>query len=134
MSTVVVGYDASPAARAAVELAVARLAPEDKLIVVHAYHVPPEYRAMPYYQDLVGRALDAADAAIDGIEGECPTLSGVDWERDVIEGDPAEALCRVAHHRRAREIVVGTRGVGRVRGLLGSVAHEVLHRAECPVL
>jgi hypothetical protein len=30
-------------------------------------------------------------------------------------------------------IVIGSRGVGRVRALLGSVAHAVLHRAHCPV-
>jgi nucleotide-binding universal stress UspA family protein len=31
------------------------------------------------------------------------------------------------------EIVIGSRGVGRVRALLGSVAYDVIHRARCPV-
>jgi nucleotide-binding universal stress UspA family protein len=134
MSTVVVGYDASPSARAAVELAAGRLAPDQKLVIVHAYHVPSEYLGTSYYQDLVDRALDKASAVMDGIEIACPALRGVDWEPDVIEGGPAEVLCRVASHRRAAEIVLGTRGVGRVRGLLGSVAHDVIHLAHCPVL
>lgn len=134
MSTVVIGYDASPAARKAVELAVARTTPEDKLIIVHAYGVPAEYAGASYYQDLVNRALDRAGAVMDDIERDCPSLAGRDWEPDVLQGEPGEALCRVAHHRRADEIVLGTRGVGRFVGLLGSVAHEVLHRAECPVL
>ena len=33
----------------------------------------------------------------------------------------------------ASEIVVGTRGFGRARALLGSVAHDLIHRAGCPV-
>ena len=33
----------------------------------------------------------------------------------------------------ASEIVIGTRGFGRARALLGSVAHDLIHRARCPV-
>ena len=134
MSTVVVGYDASPASRAAVELAVEHVGPDGKLIVVHSYHVPDEHRGAPYYQDMVNRSLDRAAAVMDDIERDCPSITRVAWEADVIQGAPAEALCRVAQHRRASEIVLGTRGVGRMRGLLGSVAHDVLHRARCPVV
>ena len=134
MPTITVGYDASPAARAALELAVERATPTGKVIVVHAYHVPAEYVGAPYYQDMLDRALDAASVIMDDLEQIVPALAGVDWEPDVIEGSPAEALCRVARHRRADEIVIGTRGVGRFRGLLGSVAHDVLHQAHCPVL
>lgn len=134
MSTVVVAYDGSPSARRAVELAAARTTPEDKLIVVHAYKVPSEYRTLSYYEDLLERALERASVVMDSIEDDCPSLRGRDWESDVIEGRPAEAVCRVAHHRGADEIVLGSRGLSPLAGLLGSVSHEVLHRAECPVL
>jgi nucleotide-binding universal stress UspA family protein len=36
--------------------------------------------------------------------------------------------------RDADEIVVGARGLGRVRALLGSVSHELLHIADRPVV
>jgi nucleotide-binding universal stress UspA family protein len=36
----------------------------------------------------------------------------------------------VANVRGADEIVIGTRGFGRVRALLGSVAHELIHLAD----
>lgn len=49
-------------------------------------------------------------------------------------GDPGTAICRVAEVRDADEIVIGSRGTGRMRSLLGSVAHDVLHRATVPVV
>jgi nucleotide-binding universal stress UspA family protein len=39
----------------------------------------------------------------------------------------------VAEVRGADEIIVGTRGFGRARALFGSVAHELIHLAECPI-
>ena len=134
MSTVVVAYDGSPSARKAVELAVRRTTAEDKLVVVHVYKIPPEWHSLTYYEDLVERALEQASAVMDRIEEDCPELRGRDWEPDVIEGRPAEVVCRVARHRHADEIILGSRGLSALAGLLGSVSHEVLHRAECPVL
>lgn len=46
---------------------------------------------------------------------------------------PADAIARVAEARHADEIIVGTRGFGRARAVLGSVSHELLHLASCPV-
>ncbi len=52
----------------------------------------------------------------------------------MIEGEPAEALLRIAQSRGAREIVIGSRGLGRFRAILGSVSDTVLQRADRPVL
>ncbi len=50
-------------------------------------------------------------------------------------GDPAEQIIAQANGRRADLIVVGSRGYGRMVGLLlGSVAQEVVAHASCPVL
>ena len=49
-------------------------------------------------------------------------------------GDPATAIADYAKKQRCSAIVMGSRGRGRVRGLvLGSVADRVLHLAACPV-
>ena len=50
-------------------------------------------------------------------------------------GDPAEEIIALAKDQKADLIVMGTRGHGRLAGLLlGSVAQKVLAHAPCPVL
>lgn len=58
----------------------------------------------------------------------------MDYELELVDGRPAEALARIAAARDADEIVVGSRGFGRLRAALGSVSHELLHDAPCPVV
>lgn len=49
-------------------------------------------------------------------------------------GDAAEVIAKFATRTRCAEIIMGTRGLGRVRGLvLGSVATKVVHLASVPV-
>jgi nucleotide-binding universal stress UspA family protein len=55
-------------------------------------------------------------------------------EFELLEGPPARVLSRVAAVREADEIVVGSRGLGRLRGALGSVSQELLREAGRPVL
>lgn len=62
--------------------------------------------------------------------GELPRL-----ETDVLEGPAAEAILRVAEVRKVDLIVMGTRGLGQLKGLLlGSQSQKVLAHAPCPVL
>jgi nucleotide-binding universal stress UspA family protein len=50
------------------------------------------------------------------------------------EGDPAEAIIRVAEERKADIVVVGNKGMGGIqRFLLGSVPSRVAHHAPCSV-
>ena len=49
-------------------------------------------------------------------------------------GDTAEVITKFASRTRCTEIIMGTRGLGRVRGLmLGSVATRVIQLASVPV-
>ena len=73
--------------------------------------------------------LASAQARIDRLPEEVPGLASVEWGHEIIGGPAADASVRVAVTEHADEIVIGTRGVGRARALLGSVAHDVLHRA-----
>jgi nucleotide-binding universal stress UspA family protein len=52
---------------------------------------------------------------------------------ELIAGHPAEVVATVAEIRHADEIIIGTRGYGRLRGAIGSVAHALLHEAKCPI-
>jgi nucleotide-binding universal stress UspA family protein len=58
----------------------------------------------------------------------------VRWTSEVVAGPTAEVLDAAARNHDAEAIYIGSRGAGRASALLGSVAHEVLHRADRPVL
>lgn len=131
---IVVGYDGSPAARAALAQAADRAGDNGHVYVVHAYTVPAEWVGAPSYQSMLDAELERAKSQIEGLEEKSGVdFHGVDWEIELIGGHPASAIADVAAVREADEIVVGTRGFGRGRALLGSVAHELIHLAECPV-
>ena len=130
---VIVGYDGSPASRAAVEVAAGRAGSTGKLVVVYAYEVPADYVGAPYYQDMLDTKLDQANRIAEELNA-LDALQGVAWETDLVVGRPGPAICRAAQVRNADEIVVGTRGHGRFRAALGSVSMDVLHGAECPVV
>lgn len=54
---------------------------------------------------------------------------------EVLEGPPAEAILTVADAHEVDLIVMGTRGLGRLAGLLlGSQSQKVAAHAKCPVL
>lgn len=56
----------------------------------------------------------------------------LDVTAEVVEGRPSEVLAN--HSDQAGLVVVGSRGRGGFRGLLlGSVSHELIHRAHCPI-
>ena len=58
-----------------------------------------------------------------------------DYEPQVSDGDPATEILHMAHEMNCDLIVMGTHGrKGLSRLLMGSVAEEVLRKAQCPVL
>ena len=64
----------------------------------------------------------------------CAERLGVTFDCYLRVGDPAEVIASFAQRTHCREIVMGTRGLGRVRGLwLGSVTTKVIHLAVVPV-
>jgi nucleotide-binding universal stress UspA family protein len=133
--TIVVGYDGSEASRAAVTFAARRAGRRGRVFVVHAFDLPPDFLGSPNYDSLLGARQDHGRALLDALPlvGNDELLS-VDYETELIGGPPAEAIADVARVREADEIVVGARGLGRVRALLGSVSHELLHIADRPVV
>lgn len=60
--------------------------------------------------------------------------AGLPHEASVLLGDPAPSIARAAKDLGCDEIVMGTRGLGSVTGLvLGSVATKVVHLVDFPV-
>jgi nucleotide-binding universal stress UspA family protein len=134
--TLVAGFDGSRYARAALRLAGRRAAAENgRLVVVCAHPLPP-----PELNDRARAALLAdhrreADEILGALRADPPPeLAGVQVAYVAEGGTPCEALMSVAAREDAEALVVGTHGRGRVSALLGSVAHDLLRRADRPVL
>ena len=131
--TLVVGYDGSDEARVAFAVAIDRSQPSDRIVVVHATAPASHWLAPPSYQRAVEQIHQTAERVLDELR---PIAEQVETpiEFSVLEGPPAEVLIRAAKVREADEIVVGSRGLGRIRGALGSVSQELLREAALPVL
>jgi nucleotide-binding universal stress UspA family protein len=130
--TLVIGYDGSPEARAALAHATTEVDGDGKLYLVCAVAPVPDLLGSPNYQHFIDSRHELAQHLLDEAAGQIPP--GVEFETELIEGPAAESLVRVADVRDADEIVVGSRGLGRARAVLGSVSHDVIHLAHRPVL
>lgn len=129
----IVGYDDSDGARAALAAAI-ELASElgDRLVIAFGYEPPGE----------VGEELTAARAAVRELGERVAhhalsraTAAGVEAELAVIDARPVDALLALAAERDARMIVVGSYGDSPLKGaILGSTPHKLLHLADRPVL
>lgn len=130
---IVAGFDGSPASRAAVSYAVRRAGEDGRLTIVYAFKVSAGLATGPDFDEMLHVASARARRIVEGLIDEVPGLAVADWDYRVVAEPPARAILRAAEEEQATEIVIGTRGSGRARALLGSVAHDVLHRARCPV-
>jgi nucleotide-binding universal stress UspA family protein len=129
---VVVGYDGSPTSNEALSYAAGRAGGGGRIVAVYAYQPTPDWLGSPNYQ----RALDVHQGQGRELLSSLEERSdlGVELTTSLLEGPPARAIVAAADARDADEIVVGSRGFGAVRGLLGSVSHAVLHEADRPVV
>ena len=135
MNRIVIAADGSSGGRAAVDvgLGLARaMGATATLVCVRP--TPSLLLGDPYYAHTVAEGFNAARAVVADAT-TCADVAGVESESEILEGDIAAQIVRVAHSRHADLIVVGSRGHGAIAGvLLGSVSNAILHDADCPVL
>lgn len=117
---VVVGFDDSLEARAAVAQVELLLGPRLGRMTLAAV-IP--YGAAEEDEDRVRAMLQKQAERMDGV----PAL-------DVVEGHPSAALERLATEGGYHLLVIGTRGSGRSKAVLGSAAAEVARQTAVPVL
>lgn len=129
-----VGYDGSDASRAALLFAARQAGSEGRVIVVHAYELPIELLGAPGDESLLAQRRERGAVLLAEIPIGSADLAGPRYETQLVAGPPAPAIAELARDRHADEIVVGARGRGRVRALLGSVSHELIHIADRPVV
>nr|WP_272954985.1 universal stress protein [Kribbella shirazensis] len=87
---------------------------------------------VPAVYDIDALEQDSAAVLGETLAGQAVDHPGVKATENLVRGPAANVL--VDASRRARLLVVGSRGRGRFLGLmLGSVSRAVLHHAQCPV-
>jgi nucleotide-binding universal stress UspA family protein len=140
---ILVPYDGSPPSERAVEyslrIATAVGKPTVDLHLLNVQEADPDMldyfrrdaanvaaRLVTGRRDAGGKLLEAAAKKLES--------SGVRVERTVLLGDPGPAIGAYANDHHCDMVVMGTRGLGPVGGLmLGSVASKVIHLVKVPV-
>lgn len=80
-----------------------------------------------YYRDEGNAALKRARERLDA--------AGIKYTHHIGVGDPAQVIVEYAQTKGCDHILMGSRGLGSVSGLvLGSVATKVLHLTQVPVM
>jgi len=134
---IALAIDGSPCSLRATQFVIELIAGQDGS-VVHLINVQPPVRYADLFpvkkRPLVNRWY------LDGGEGETAAAlemlaeGKVPCEVHLVIGDPATAIVKLVRKLNCDLIVMGTRGMGAVAGLvLGSVANKVVHLARTPV-
>lgn len=120
------------AAHKAAELARTMKPAEFRIVV--AYSTIPMYLGEPNLQFTLDTLKGDAEKVLQETVREIGELP-LEIHKEILEGDPAEAILKVADTRKSDLIVMGSRGLGRLAGLLlGSTSQKVVAHAKCPVL
>ena len=133
---VLVAFDASPEAELALAHAVAMAQVYRAKVTIVAVVPPPPLLAwqapggMRGLHEAEQQELDKAlRTAADGVPDDLSVTT------QLLDGDPARELLRVARDGDFDVIVMGSRGRGRMTtALLGSVSNRLMHDADVPVI
>lgn len=131
--TLVLGYDDSPSAHAALEQTIARSKETGaSVVVVFGYYITPwgGTGGGSIREAIEAVGTDAIRRAVVDLEA-----AGIETSSRLVEGKPADALIEVAQEVGAEAIIVGTVGENPITGaLLGSVVLRLVQRSPIPVL
>ncbi|NQU37124.1 MAG: universal stress protein, partial [Actinobacteria bacterium] len=139
--TVVVGIDGSADGDAALTWAASEARRTGcSLHVIHAWAFPEMPAGslagtIPWLNDNGAQLTSLAEDTLKEAIARCSIAADdLSLTQEASCGYASEVLTAAAHDRRAELLVVGTRGLGGfAKMMLGSVAHQCLHHAGCPV-
>lgn len=130
---VVVGYDESPGADAALATAISIAARFGEVLVLVYGAGPPGVlgeEAGAHREALREIGRTALSHAV-----ERAHVAGVDTHIELVDAKPAQAMLEVGERHDATVLVVGTAGESPLKGaMLGSTPHKLLHLSTRPVL
>lgn len=135
LKKILVGYDGSPFAKNALNVALDLAKKYGAPITVIAVAHVPDFADT---KDEIDGVLEDAKNFFAKVLEEAQKLAaaeGITVTTNVIPGHPAEALVNLAEEENYDLIVLGARGLSGIkRYLLGSVSEAVVRHAHCPVL
>ncbi len=102
------------------------------LIILHVEEPPLAYGGGELYY---GLPEPSSERILEMLQDVCPHDPDLPFEHQLVMGDPATEIVRVAKEEDPELVVLGTHGrTGLSRILMGSVAEAVVRHAPCPVL
>lgn len=140
---ILVTTDGSAASNRAIDLAAHMAIKHDAslylLNVIREMQLPPELKKMAKVENIGQARQDVLDFVADKIIGDAERRAkrkGVKSVRKATgHGDPATAIAKYAQRNKIDLIVMGTRGLGRVKGMLmGSVSRKVANACNVNLL
>lgn len=136
LERIVVGMDFSSAARDAARWILDRLAPEGRLLLVHAIEMPQPPHFLRLLVPSDDSALESArKGARDRLAEAAAALDEGRVDTALREGRPADRIAEVARDANADLVAVGGHGHRRgVADLLGSTAEQLVRSSDAPVL
>ncbi len=135
LKNIVLAFDGSENSIKALEYAKALAERfEAVLWLVHIFPHTSDFLGYEDFEKLVAKRKCAGQAVLDDAQQKLGNTM-FDVHDELLEGPEAESILSLAENCKADLIVMGTRGWGKVKGLLvGSVSHKVIHYASCPVM
>jgi len=104
-----------------------------KIILMHCHARFPIVLAEPYFQQAIDEISRASEELVEPFM-KILEKDEVEFDVRILEGAPGNKIPEVAKIEKIDLIVMGSRGVTDFTGLLlGSVAHQVLNKSDCPV-
>ena len=134
VSMLVVGFDDSPGARRALDVAIEVAQRLGEGLVIGFAAQPPGRRVGDEYRAHAAALRERGQTLTNLAVGRARE-AGVEAEGRVADLRPVDMLLELADEHAARAIVVGTYGESALRGaVLGSTPHKLLHLSRVPVL
>ncbi len=145
---ILVATDASAASNRALKMAAQLSSQYDaELIIVHVIRdmqIPFEIKEIPELEsDTIESFASAreeimrkvAETVLKEARQKAEKAGAINVQTTIGTGDPATSILDMAKRRKADMIVIGTRGLGKLKGqILGSVSRKITHNAETSCL
>ena len=107
---------------------------DGEIIILHCHKSFPVILGEPYFQRAVDKLIEKSEKLVQPYK-KIFEDARINITDRIMEGNPAEIIAETAKIEACDLIIMGSRGLNDLEGLLlGSVTHRVLKTAHCPVM